>query len=62
MGERGREAAVGGVRKSGLFNGGGVYAKPLLQYWNLYGQFIIQPYLRPNAIHQVGYQDSGMPP
>lgn len=32
MGERGREAAVGGVRKSGLFNGGGVYAKPLLQY------------------------------
>jgi len=26
---------VGGVRKSGLFNGGGVYAKPLLQYWKL---------------------------
>ena len=24
MGERGREAAVGGVRKNGLFNGGGV--------------------------------------
>jgi hypothetical protein len=32
MGERGREAAVGGVRKSGWFNDGGVYAKPLLQY------------------------------
>jgi hypothetical protein len=34
-GRGGREAAVGGVRKSGLFNGGGVCAKPLLQYWKL---------------------------
>ena len=60
--EGGREAAVGGLRKSGLFNGGGVYAKPLLQFWKLYGQFIIQPYLRLHEIHRVGYQDWGMLP
>jgi hypothetical protein len=35
MREGDREAAVGGVRKSGLFHGGGVYAKPLLQYGKL---------------------------
>ena len=62
MREGGRAAAVGGVRKSGLVNGAEVYAKPLLQYWNLYGQFIIQPYLRLHAIHRVGYQDWGMLP
>lgn len=40
MREGGREAAEGGVRKSGLFNDGGVYAKPLLQYGKLNGPLI----------------------